>query len=306
MKKPNFRRKLKTQLECYTANMGNDHIIKLKDGRRLGYSEYGDPKGKPFFYFHGWPVSRLSAKITNDAAKKLHIRVIAPDRPGYGLSDFKKNRTLLDFPNDIVELADKLGIKKFAVMGQSGGGPYAAVCAYKIPERLNSVGIVVGLAPTYVPGLLDGITWIARVGWVNYPRMAFLRFMGAYLHYFRTRYLPSFGLHRFMFGAKADKAIYADAKVRNEVKKSYQEAFRQGYKGVEQDLEIYTKDWGFKLSEIKAIVYLFYGEDDKNVSIKMGQYYANQIKGSKLITYPREGHLVSRTHAEEILKTLIV
>lgn len=287
-----------------SANI-SDHTIKLKDGRRLGYSIFGDPDGKPLFYFHGWPVSRLSGKITDEFAKKLHIKVIAPDRPGYGLSDFKKNRTLLDWPDDVVELADKLGVKRFAVVGQSGGGPYAAVCAYKIPARLTKVGIVVGLAPTYVPGLLAGITWIAKIGWANYHRMAFLRFMGAYLHYFRTRYLPSFGLHRFMFGAKADKAIYADAKVRNEVKKSYQEAFKQGYKGVEQDLELYTKDWGFKLSDIKAKVFLFYGEDDRNVSIKMGQYYADQIRGSKLVTYPSEGHLISRTHIEEILKTLI-
>lgn len=284
--------------------MINDHVIKLKDGRKLGYSEYGDPKGKPVFYFHGWPVSRLGGKINDEAAKKLRIRVIAPDRPGYGLSDFKKNRTLLDWSDDIVELADKLGIKKFAVEGQSGGGPYAAVCAFKIPERLTNVGIVVGLAPTYVPGLLDGITWIAKIGWANYHRMHLLRFMGAYLHYFRTRYLPSFGLHRFMFGAKADRLIFTDVKVRNEAKRNYQEAFRQGYKGVEQDLDLYTKDWGFKLSNIKAKVYLFYGEDDKNVSIKMGQYYADQIKSSKLITYPKEGHLVSRTHAEEILKIL--
>ena len=128
----------------------SDRIIKLKDGRKLGFCEYGDPKGKPIFYFHGWPASRLSGSETDKAAKKLKIRVISPDRPGFGLSDYKEDRTLLGWADDVLELADQLKIKKFAVMGVSGGGPYSAVCAYKIPERVTKAGIVVGLAPVYL------------------------------------------------------------------------------------------------------------------------------------------------------------
>ncbi len=92
--------------------MNENCTLLLKDGRKLGYAEYGDPKGKPVFFLHGWPSSRLQAKVTDKAAKKLKIRVISPDRPGYGLSDFKKDRTLLEYADDIEELADKLNIKK--------------------------------------------------------------------------------------------------------------------------------------------------------------------------------------------------
>lgn len=70
--------------------MDSNNKIRLKDERDLGYAEYGDPKGKPAFFFHGWPVSRLSGGLAHKASKKLGIRVISPDRPGYGLSDFKK------------------------------------------------------------------------------------------------------------------------------------------------------------------------------------------------------------------------
>lgn len=70
--------------------------IRLKDGRLLAYAEYGDPHGVPLFFFHGWPVTRLSGRILDKPAKKLGIRVIAPDRPGIGLSDYKHHRTLLD------------------------------------------------------------------------------------------------------------------------------------------------------------------------------------------------------------------
>src|SRR4051794_27325018 len=109
--------------------MLNNQTIILQDGRKLGYAEYGDLEGKPLFYFHGWPVSRLSGKSWDKAAKKLKVRFIAIDRPGIGLSDYKKDRKLLDWDSDVTELADQLKIKKISVLGQSGGGPYAAVCA---------------------------------------------------------------------------------------------------------------------------------------------------------------------------------
>lgn len=281
-----------------------DNVIQLKDERKLGYIEYGDPNGKPLFFFHGWPTSRLHGKVTDEAARKLKIRVISVDRPGIGLSDDKPNRTLLDFPDDVIELADKLRIKKFAVMGVSGGGPYAAVCAYKIPQRITKAGIVVGLAPTYITGILDGTSTLAKLGWSNYGKYPLARTLGALLQYLNTKYGPSLGFHRFMFGSKADRKLYANSKLRKEARAGTKEAFRQGYKGAEQDLKIYTTNWGFKLKDIKAKVYLFYGEDDKNVSLNMGKYYDQQIPNSKLTIYPNEGHLATRTHMEEILRTL--
>lgn len=283
---------------------GNDHVIKLKDKRNLGYAEYGDPEGKPIFFFHGWPVSRLSGGLAHKASKKLGVRVISPDRPGYGLSDFKKDRELLDWPDDVIELADRLKIRKFAVVGVSGGGPYAAVCSFKIPERLTKVGIVVGLAPTWIPGALDGVSWNARLGWSNYGRSAAMRKFGALSQLFLVRYSPGYGFNRFIWGARADHKLFSNPVLRRNLKENYKEAFRQGIRGAEHDLKLYTKDWGFALNQIKALVYLWYGGDDKNVSLNMGKYYASQIKKSKLKIYPGEGHLVSRTHIEEIIKTL--
>lgn len=278
---------------------------KLKDKRIVSYIEYGDPKGKPLFFFHGWPTSKLHAKVANETAKELGIRIISPDRPGYGLSDFKPGRKLLDYPDDVIELADHLGIKRFAVIGVSGGGPYAAVCAYKIPQRLTKVGIVVGLAPTYIRGLLDGTSLLAKLGWSNYARFPFTRTLGTLLHYFNAKYSPGLGIHRFVLGAKSDRKIYFNPNIRKDAKDGLRDAFRTGYKGVELDLKLYTTNWSFNLKDIKAKVYLWYGEDDKNVSIKMGRYYASQIPNSKLIVYSGEGHMVTRTHIKEILKTLV-
>lgn len=279
--------------------------IVLADGRKLGFAEYGDPKGKPLFFFHGWPGSRLSGIETDHAAKKLHVRVISTDRPGIGLSDYKKNGTLLNWPDDVLELADQLKINRFSVVGVSGGGPYAAVCAYKIPHRLIRVGIVVGLAPPYIPGLLDGTSLLARLGWENYARVPLLKELSVLLHYFNAKYGPSLGLYRFMFGAKADRKVFSDIRVRESARRSYQESFRQGIKGILLDLKIYTTEWGFPLSKINVPVYLWYGAKDKNVSLEMGKYYQSQIPNSKLFIDPNGGHLFRNEHEEEIIKRLM-
>jgi len=120
-----------------------NQTIKLKDGRSLGYAEYGNPEGKPVFYFHGFPGSRLDWPFSDadDSAAQLNTRIVAVDRPGMGLSDFKRGREILDWPDDVIELADALQVDHFAVQGISGGGPYACACAFKISERLTTTAV---------------------------------------------------------------------------------------------------------------------------------------------------------------------
>src|SRR5262249_37258319 len=100
-------------------------LITLADGRRLAFCEYGAPQGKPVFSFPGWPGSRLEARLAAPTARRFNARLIAVDRPGFGRSDFKKRRTLVDWPGDVAKLADALGLDRFSIAGVSGGGPYA-------------------------------------------------------------------------------------------------------------------------------------------------------------------------------------
>jgi pimeloyl-ACP methyl ester carboxylesterase len=101
-----------------------DKTIRLPDGRHLGYAEYGDPDGIPLLYFHGTPGSRLQARLFDAPAREVGVRMVAPERPGYGLSDVHPQRTLLDWVQDMEVLADRLHLERFAVMGVSGGGPH--------------------------------------------------------------------------------------------------------------------------------------------------------------------------------------
>src|SRR5580698_3576315 len=131
--------------------------IKLRDGRTLAYAEFGDPQGAPIIYCHGTPSSRAEGELTirGSCAGQLGLRVIIPDRPGMGGSDFLPNRRVVDWPSDVLELTDALHIERFAVLGSSGGAPYALVCAALIPERVSVVGVIGGVAPVDAPGLFS-------------------------------------------------------------------------------------------------------------------------------------------------------
>ena len=286
------------------GNSPTNRTIKLHDSRKLGYIEYGDPKGKPVFFFHGWPGSRYSGKETDVAAKKLGVRIISTDRPGIGLSDYQENRRLLDWPDDVLELADYLKINSFSLMGVSGGGPYAAACAYKIPNRIYKAGIVVGLAPVDVEGNLDGISLRGRIGWENYHRFPFFRTVGTLGTMIQFKYIPALG-QRIAFPTRQDRKVFSEA-VRNKTgeESGINEAFRQGIKGPREELRVYTDDWGFELKDIKTKVYLWYGAKDKCVSLNMGKYYESQIPNSKLFIDTDGGHLARYSFEDKILKQL--
>lgn len=278
-------------------------LLKLSDGRIFGYTEYGDPKGKPLFFFHGWPGSRFAGKEADVAAKKLGVRIISTDRPGIGLSYFKKNRKLLDWPDDISELADYLKIKKFSLLGVSGGGPYVAVCAYKIPQRIIKAGIVVGLAPV-TKKTLEGMSFQGKLGWANYHKFPLLRTLSALNSAILFKHIPFLG-KLLAFPTKQDHLAYLEA-VKNMTgeESSVKEAFAQGIKGPSEELRVYTDDWGFDVKNIKAKVYLWYGAKDKCVSLNMARYYHSRIKGSKLFIDKDGGHLARYKFEDKILKTL--
>ena len=123
-----------------------DADIALRDGRRIAYCEWGDREGRPIILCHGAPGSRVfgpDSKTTAEAG----VRLITVDRPGYGRSDPKPGRQILDWPADVEELAAALGVDEFDVAGHSSGGPYALACASSFPVRVKRVALISCIAP---------------------------------------------------------------------------------------------------------------------------------------------------------------
>jgi pimeloyl-ACP methyl ester carboxylesterase len=280
-----------------------DQQIKLQDGRMLGYAEYGAPEGKPVFYLHGFPSSRYDWPLfdPNDIATDLNARVIAVDRPGTGLSDSKRGRVLLDWPDDLMELANALELDRFAVLGISGGGPFALACAFKIPERLTVAGIVCGMGPAEAPGMKESGSWTLPGKFSLFRRFSvFLMFIG-------LRKDPDKVLARSkeMF-SEPDRNLLDQPEVARVFIESMQEALRPGTGGANQDAAIYARPWGFRLQDITTDVRLWHGEPDITVLVSVGRYHADAIPNCHAVFFDNEGHFtLLYNRIREILGALV-
>ena len=138
------------------------HTVHLADGRALAWTEAGEHSGSPVFSFHGLPGSRFQRHPDGGIARSRGLRLIHVERPGFGLSSPRPGRTLAEWPRDVAALADALGIGRFAVLGISGGGPFALACASLLPERVSACVTLGGVTDMGWPGAWDGYSEIER------------------------------------------------------------------------------------------------------------------------------------------------
>jgi pimeloyl-ACP methyl ester carboxylesterase len=270
--------------------------LPLADGRTLGYAEFGDPNGKPLVFFHGGGGSRLLGELCNKAALRQGVRVIAPDRPGMGLSDPQPRRRLLDWPQDVVQLADSLGLVRFAAMGFSAGASHALACARAIPDRLTAV-IVVGCpvpgAPSSGVPLMNRVMLLAA-GWSG---RFFARAMSELV---RDPVESARKSARWL--AAADRQAYADPDVSRIVYDATREGIRAGTGGVASDVTVSFRRWGFDLKDLPDRIYLWHGEDDRMAPVAFGRYAAARLPDCLATFCPGEGHMsVLVNRMEEIL-----
>ncbi len=282
--------------------------IRLRDGRNLGFAEYGRSGGAPVIYFHGWPSSRLEPRAVQDVCADMGVRIIAPDRPGLGLSDFQPGRTIPDFADDTRQLADHLSLQRFAVLGVSGVGPYAAACAAKIPERLSAALLICSVAPADAPNATKGMVAVNR--WLltlarRAPKLA--QYVAGLCLWAIWRkgeqVIPKQIELRLPL---ADRQALANRELRSALIASSVEALRDGVRAAAADGLLYGRPWGFSLQEIRAPVFLWHGEMDVIVPPSMGHYLAENIPSCRASFLPEDGHFsLPFTRLREILKVAI-
>jgi pimeloyl-ACP methyl ester carboxylesterase len=285
--------------------MRDSCVTVLPDGRDLGWLEIGDPAGEPVFAFHGTPGSRLQLAIEGTQISTSGLRLVCPDRPGYGLSTFQRGRRLVDWPRDVAYLADHLGIDRFAVMGISGGGPHSAVCAALLGDRVISAAIVSGVGPLADPRAVEGmmrpnqiLTALSRRG-SRVPRVMFelmavvQRRWPARAFDMMLKQLPP-----------ADVAILTRPEVRALLERDAVRSSRTSGAAAAQDFELFCADWGFDLGTIEVPVHIWQGDADVNVPPQHARLQHNAIPGSILHEFADEGHFMAFDHFEEIAAAL--
>jgi len=288
-----------------TEDRANQTIM-LQDGRRLGFAEYGETTGKAVFHFNGSGGSRLEYPSDPSILIDLGIRLISTDRPGHGLSDPQPGRKLLDWPEDIGQLADHLGIDTFHVMGWSAGGPHALACALKLPDRVSAGAIISGLAPPDRPSPYEGLSFGMKALMIIARRIPALVYPFRRLTAKMLQGDPEKMLGRLSksFPPEDVKAI-EDSSSAEALLAGMKEGFRQGGNGPAQDDLIINSSWGFRLEEVRTRFDVWQGEVDRNVPVNQGEYQHEMLPNSRLTILPGQAHLYMLTHWREVLEALV-
>ena len=277
-----------------------DNALRLPDGRRLGYAEYGAAAGMPVLFFHGAPGSRRSifADMAETAAQR-GVRLIAPDRPGYGLSDPLSGRSVRDWTTDVLALTNALGIDRFKLIGFSMGSLYALACAHTQPAQVERVAIAGGLAPMGVAGVSTEMSATARSLYdLARSDPGALRQMMTPLADSATDLLAAIAASTPV----ADQMLLAARSPWFEA--DFSESLRGGIEGIACDFVLAAGEWTFPLTEIKATVDLWIGTEDRNTPPAMTRHLASALPHSQLLELPGEGHFCLYTHWNEILNRL--
>lgn len=284
-----------------------NNSITLPDGRTLSYADIGHKDDYPVIYFHGFPGSRLEAKFSRHICPQVGARVISVERPGYGNSCFYRNRKLSEWPQDVLVLADRLGIERFSILGVSSGGVYALACAAAIPDRLLSVGAACTPASVQATSVRKEMDWATRTGFNMSSQHSLLgeMIMGRLFRYLINRQTGLF-LHFIAQGAPlSDRIAIRDPLFREAVVESLREAYRSGHKGPFYDLHLVSREWDFSLGDIHMPVHLWHGEDDSVVPVAMGRYIADQLLRCRTFFLEGEGHFsITVNYMEHALQTL--
>jgi pimeloyl-ACP methyl ester carboxylesterase len=268
--------------------------VAATDGRSLTIAEWGDPDGFPVFSLHGTPGSRLAGQASATVYANVRARVITYDRPGYGGSDRFRGRRVVDCVADVSEIADSLGIERFAVTGGSWGGPHSLAVAARLPERVTRAACAAGVAPFDLPGF----DWFAGMDAVNIEEMGWAlegedvlareveRMAAAWLE--RLANDPS-NAGEVDF-SEADRAVMASPEQHEMTRRMLTEAFRPGVWGYVDDTLCLIQPWGFDVTEIRVPTRVLYGLTDVLVPRQHGEWLGQNVPNAEVVIDEQGGH----------------
>jgi len=281
--------------------------MRMRDGRRLCYEEFGDPDGAPVILMHGSPGSRLSPHPRTSRLHLAGVRVIAYDRPGYGDSERQTGRCIADAAADMEDLANELGIELFAVAGRSGGAPHALACAALLPERVTRAAALVAVAPR----ALMGEQWYRDMSArnVDWYRMA-ERGLGPYTAYVaeemnRSRADPdTFVPYEHPGLPRADKKVVSDFGIRELFSENFSEGLRWSVDGWIDDNIAIVNPWGFDPARITVPVLLWHGTEDIFSPVDHSRWLAMEIPQAELRLVEGSAHFSAVEVLPSVLKWL--
>jgi len=287
----------------------NMRTIALPDGRSAEVALAGDPRGFPLVLHHGTPGDATTFADWHAPCAARGLRLICMSRAGYAASTRLPGRSVAHVAGDISAVLDALGHSRFVTAGWSGGGPHALACAARLPARCVAAATLAGVGPYRV----DDLDFLAGMGQENIEEFGAALKGEAVL---RQWLLDNGASLRRVTGAQladafgdlvapVDKAVLVGGYA-EDLAAVFRRALAPGFDGWIDDDLAFTKDWGFRLDEIRTPVAVWQGELDRMVPFSHGRWLLRHVPGAQAHLVAGHGHLslVAR-HREEILDDLL-
>ena len=285
----------------------DSQVLVLPDGSRVGFAEYGDAGGAPVLALHGAPASRVMFAAADAAAKTHRLRILAPDRPGYGLTPFKSEPTLAHRTQWLHAVVDALHLDRFGVLGIFGGSPYAVALAAAMPHRVAALALVSPMGPVAdytasADAKLDPLSYLHDRFFLHLPYRTWLSHPLGEISAWMFRHGPEMftGLMPKLSSA-TDSHILAKPEVAQLMRSMTLEAFRQGGSGSTADMEIFGRPWGVQFADIAAPTIVWQGADDTVVPPQAARWLARQIPDCRLHMLEETGHFWIFEHVDEVV-----
>lgn len=297
-----------------TTQSRTEQTMHLPDKRVLGFAEYGCPQGTPLMFFHGYPSSRLEAAGIDDIARQRRIRIISPDRPGFGLSTYQPERRIVDWPADVRSLAQHLELPRFSILGGSGGGPYALACAHMLPKDMMSAVGLMAPAPPWEAGTKDVkfSSWLAHLA-VTYWPSGFKSMADLFMWTLRKAVVSGPGVRaidQWVETVQKDIGTQSTGQTKEEMREELIrfgfEAFAQGNAAAVQETKLLTHGWGFSFEDVAYDrILIWHGTRDRNSPLSMVRYMADRLPHCTLTEFDTSTHFNLVKHLDTIIDDLV-
>jgi non-heme chloroperoxidase len=271
-----------------------DGFVKVKDGARIFYKDWGPRDAQPIVFHHGWPLSADDWDAQMMFFLNQGFRVIAHDRRGHGRSSQTDTGNEMDtYAADVAALVEHLKLKNAVHVGHStGGGEVAHYVARAKAGRVAKAVLIGAVPPVMVkseknPGglpleVFDGL------------RAALLANRAQF--YIDLPTGPFYGFNR------------KDAKVsQGLIDNWWRQGMMGGAKAHYDCIKAFSEtDFTEDLKTIAVPVLLMHGDDDQIVPIAdSAEIGIKLLKKGQLKVYKGLPHGMASTHADTINKDLL-
>lgn len=282
-----------------------EQYLFLSDGRRLCYAEFGPEDGYPVIMMHGVTGSRLQISPERQCLGEQGLRIIIPDRPGFGFSDSLDERSIYDWHRDVTELVDALGLERFALLGYSVGGSFALAAAKALQARVSRLTLVSPMGHFRDIKDLDGMLPMFRIllGLGRYTpniAMALVRIIGRSIRNNAERYYERV----IEQSPQMDREVLGNRVIRDLYTQSMLEAARQGERDMIMEQLMMARDWGFEVEDITVPITIWHGEEDRHVPLGMARELQKKLPDAELKVIPGAGHFLIFKYWTDIITDL--